>query len=102
MDFSDPFYLFRKNAYARIPTHLLKKLQGFGGLADTLRKAAEKGKAKKRAIDMNNIAVPLRFNIIWKNVSDIRQWILRHRNMQPNDKTVDINTYLTNIIRFRL
>ena len=61
--------------------------------------AVKKGKAKKRAIDMNNIPVPLRFNIIWKNVSDIRQWILRHRNMQPNDKTVDINTYLTNISR---
>ena len=61
--------------------------------------AVTKGKAKKRAIDMNNIPVPLRFNIIWKNVSDIRQWILRHRNMQPNDKTVDINTYLTNISR---
>ena len=57
----------------------------------------DKGKSKRNPIDMNTIEVPLRFNIIWKNVSDIRQWILRHRNTQAMDKVVDINTYLMNI-----
>ena len=58
---------------------------------------SQKEDSTQSEIDINSLHVPLRLGIIWENASNMRQWVLRHRNTRPSDKTVDINTYIMNI-----
>ena len=39
-----------------------------------------------RKIDIHSLHVPLRLGVIWENASNMRQWVLRHRNTRPSDK----------------